>query len=76
MKWCLNWGESIEADAGYQGEPLFVSVPKDFGAKQRARARHKPINRRLKRFQCPQQCFPHDPIKHVDVFWPLLVSLS
>jgi hypothetical protein len=49
MKRSLNWGEHVEADAGYQGEPLFVSVPKDFGtqleAKQRARTRHEHINR-------------------------------
>jgi hypothetical protein len=30
MKWCLNWGERVEADAGYRGEPLFISVPQDY----------------------------------------------
>lgn len=79
LKWRLLPGEQVEADMGYRGEPLFVSLPDDYRSNQHkisknhARARHKQINRRLKTFECLHQTFRHDLSKHVDVFWDVAV---
>lgn len=79
LKWKLVFGERVEADKGYRGEPLFVSVPEDFQSEQHkqsknhARARHEQVNRRLKNFECLHQVFRHDLSKHVDVFWAVAV---
>jgi DDE superfamily endonuclease len=79
MKWSLKWGERVEADAGYRGEPLFVSIPEDYSsqqhktAKDHARSRHEQINRRLKNFQILHQIFRHDRDKHVTALWAVAV---
>jgi DDE superfamily endonuclease len=82
LKWALDCGERVEADAGYRGEPLFISIPEDYDSeehrksKSRARARHEQINRRLKNFECLHQLFRHNPVKHSDVFWSVAVIVQ
>ena len=79
LKWRLARGERVEADRGYRGEPLFISIPDDFQSdahkktKKHARARHEHLNRRFKTFDCLQQVFRHDLSKHSDVFWAVAV---
>jgi hypothetical protein len=79
LKQQLANGEFVEADRGYRGEPLFVSVPNDYlsqeqkVAKDHARSRHEHINGRLKQFCCLSHVFRHDVTKHSDVFWSVAV---
>jgi hypothetical protein len=79
LKQQLAKGERVEADRGYRGEPLHVSVPDDYTsqeqkiAKGHARARHEHINGRFKKFACLSHVFRHDVRKHSDVFWSVAV---
>lgn len=79
LKQALVVGERVEADRGYRGEPLYISVPDDHQseqhkiAKSHARARHEQINRRFKQFQVLHQIFRHDTTKHAEVFWAVAV---
>jgi hypothetical protein len=74
LKHILGPGERVEADQGYRGEPLYISVPSDCTserhklAKAKARARHETINRRFKHWQCLKQVFRHDRSKQSAVF--------
>ena len=58
----------------YSGEPTKVRMPHDFvsmtdkKAKQRARARHETVNKRLKQWGCLKQTFRHKRNKHKLVF--------
>lgn len=67
-------GEQVEADNGYRGEPLYISVADEHEserhrvAKSHARARHEGINRMLKRYEVLYQTFRHAPEKHSTVF--------
>jgi DDE superfamily endonuclease len=71
--------ERVEADAGYRGEPLYISTPRDFRnereeiAKNHARARHEHVNRYLKHFGCLQQTYRHKLSKHANLFWAVAV---
>jgi hypothetical protein len=79
MKWCLHWRERVEADAGYRGEPLLISVPQDYYSdeqkktKNYVRARHEQVNKRLKQFRCLHQTFRHNIEKHAATFWAAAV---
>lgn len=82
LKWCLNQNERVEADKGYRGEDLFVSVPEDYRneehkkAKNHARARHEQVNQRFKQFQCLHQTFRNDISKHTNIFWAAAVVVQ
>jgi hypothetical protein len=75
----LGPGERVEADMGYRGEPLYISVPTSYtserhkAAKAKARARHETVNRRLKHWQCLKQVFRHDMSKQSAVFHAVAV---
>ena len=53
----------VEADRGYGGEPRKVRTPDDHAsmsdkrAKEKSRARHETINKRLKQFGCLKKSF-------------------
>ena len=74
LKYRLGPGEMVEADAGYPGEPRTVRVPRTYVsttdrlAKERARARHETVNKRLKQWDCLKKPFRHDRRKHMIVF--------
>lgn len=72
-------GEQVEADNGYRGEQLYISVADEHEseehrvAKSRARARHEQINRMFKRYEVLYQTFRHAPKKHSIVFRAVVV---
>jgi hypothetical protein len=74
LKYKLRAGEKVEADNGYRGEPLHVSLPGDIEselhkkAEVAARARHETVNKRFKQFKCLKDVFRHDISKHAAVF--------
>ena len=80
MKDSLLPGEKVEADNGYQGEPLSVSTPDDcqnsamkYLAKANARARHECINGALKNFKALKTQFRHKHCHHSAVFTAIAV---
>jgi hypothetical protein len=80
MKHIIRPGvEQVEADAGYRGEPLYVSTPQNFRneqentAKKHVWAHHEHINRYLKHFGCLNQIFRHNINKHAPLFWAVAV---
>lgn len=74
LKFKLGYGERVEADRGYRGEPLYISTPDDHISehdkkmKNHARARHEQINSLFKNWASLNQTFRNDPKKHGMVF--------
>lgn len=70
----LGPAERVQADSGYRGEPLRISIPVDYtsdrhyDAKSKARARHETMNERLKNWGCLKQLYRHDISHHDAVF--------
>jgi hypothetical protein len=79
LKQALAPGEKVEADNGYPGKRGTVRTANDYvsqvdkKAKQRARARHETVNRRLKQFNCLKAVYRHDQDKHWMVFTAVAV---
>jgi hypothetical protein len=75
---CLIRGEMVEADAGYRGEPIFVSVPnvddteEQEKFKSNARARQENVNKFFKEWEILAQVFRHNVNKHCIVFWAIV----
>jgi hypothetical protein len=71
----LEDGERVEADNGYRGEPLFISIKDNYRnerhqrAKNVARACHECINRFFKRFEVLHEIFRHDLENRAICFW-------
>jgi hypothetical protein len=71
----LPFGEKVEADDGYRGEPYHVRLPNETGGsevhkkvKQDVRSRHESCNKRFKECEILNQVFRHGVDKHRDVF--------
>ena len=70
-------GERVEADSGYRGEPLYISIPEDYfdeehrKLKNHARARQEHVNGRFKIFEILRQVYRHDLSMHGDVFFSI-----
>ena len=72
----LDEGEMVEADRGYQGEPMKIKTPgplhsrskEEERSKDLVRARHETVNGRLKHFQILRALFRHDIRRHSSVF--------
>lgn len=77
-------GERVEADSGYLGEPLYISVPDDYIddahrlLKSQARSRQEHLNGRFKMFEILKQIYRHELSMHADVFFSIatLVQLG
>lgn len=75
-------GKLITGDRGYRGLPNLISTtnprdPKELRVfKRRARARHESFNKRLKDFQCLQNCFRHGVANHQFVFYAVCVIVQ
>jgi DDE superfamily endonuclease len=75
----LAVGELVEADRGYRGRDVKARTPDDFvsqsdkRAKERARARHETVNRRLKQWRCMGQKWRHCRSKHKLAFGAVAV---
>ena len=76
---CLSPGETVEADRGYRGEPIFASVPYIDDSEERekfktnARMRQENVNKFFKSWQILKQVFRHNVNKHCPVFWAIAV---
>jgi hypothetical protein len=75
LKGMLQFGEAVEADDGYRGEPYCVQLPNDIGGsevhkkiKQDVRSRHEACNRRFKEWEILNQTFRHGVDKHRNIF--------
>lgn len=72
----LDEGEMVEADRGYQGEPMKIKTPgplhnrskEEERSKDLVRARHETVNGRLKYFRILRALFRHDIRRHSSVF--------
>ena len=70
----LGFGEMVEADLGYRGEPNYVRTPHNYlsrsdrRAKKKTRARHETVNKRLKDFRCLSSVFRHERRDHQPCF--------
>jgi hypothetical protein len=83
LKHCLEDGERVEADDGYLGEdPLTTKVPKSgvhlhgeamLKMRQRVRARHETVNKRIKQFTIVRDTFRHDLSLHGHCFYACAV---
>eukprot|EP00804_Cyclotella_cryptica_P027370 CCRYP_008812-RB/>CCRYP_008812-RB protein AED:0.16 eAED:0.09 QI:0/-1/0/1/-1/0/1/0/164 len=75
----LDEDEDVEADGGYQGEPHYLTIPKD--AKDReewfmktdVQSHHETANKWLKIFDILRKQFRHDLRKHSSVFKAIVV---
>ena len=74
LKSCLEEGERVEADDGYEaGYPEFVKTKSgifhgNHDIRNRVRARHETVNKRLKQFSALSSIFRHGVTKHAVVF--------
>jgi hypothetical protein len=71
----LPFGEAVEADDGYRGEPYSVRLPNETGGskvhkkkKQDVRSRHESCNKRFKEWDVLNQVFRHGLERHRNVF--------
>lgn len=74
----LAANEKAEADLGYRGEPVTISLPDDgqeclFGAKKKARMRHETVNKRFKNWACMAERFRHGVAYHHECFMAIVV---
>ena len=78
----LRRGEMVEADLGYRGEKETVKTPRDCKndlereAKNRVRARHENMNRRLKTFGVLGGTYRHKINRHVTYFRAVTVCVE
>ncbi len=78
FKTMVPFGKKLIGDNGYQGEPC-ISTPNEFDSsivktfKERARARHKTFNKRIKEFKIVDERFRHGVAKHKIVFEAICV---
>jgi hypothetical protein len=74
----LIHGETVEADRGYRGEPIFTSVPfvddteEQEKFKTNARMRQENANKFFKEWDILKQVFRHNVNKHCPVFWAIV----
>jgi DDE superfamily endonuclease len=86
LKYCLIPGETVEADKGYIGEPLYCSIPiekeddeltpyekKIKKMKKAVGMRHENINHYFKSWAILKQVYRHPREKHGMVFWAVAV---
>jgi len=75
----LEEDKFVEADGGYQGEPHYLTIPKDekdreeWFMKPNVQSCHETANKWLKIFDILRKQFRHDLRKHSSVFWDAVV---
>lgn len=85
LQHALDFGERVEADDGYRGDPTMFRVPYDVLTRQnedadnmqkRVQGRHETVNARLKNFSILTKQYRHDITQHGYVFRAVAVLVQ
>lgn len=81
----IDFGERVEADDGYRGDPTTLRVPADVLTRQNEEAdkmqkkvqgRHETVNARMKKFSILKDRYRHDITQHGYVFRAVAVLVQ